>query len=391
MKILMVLDREFPPDLRVENEIEALSRAGHEIHLACFTRKNAPADETTESCHIHRRAIRDLTYKSSVGALVFPMYFRFWKRFLVDLFAMHSYDAIHIHDLPLLKVGADLKKKYRCSLTADLHENWPAYLRISQHTRSLLGRIMSPDKKWIRYEKEVLQEADHIIVVVEEARERLGGLGLDPGRIHVVSNTLNREHFHAGEASRTGTDRILFYAGGLNYHRGLQDVIRALALVKDALPAFKCWILGTGSYKKDLETLTAELGLGDRVLFHGWVPYDKMTEKLMRADFALIPHLKSDHTDSTIPHKLFQYMYAGKPVIASDCAPIQRIVRETGSGKVYPSGDPEALALLLRQLEQKDYREMSANGKKWVDQKYNWEADAKNLIDIYTSNSTKEK
>jgi len=40
MKILMILESEFPPDVRVENEIVALTEAGHEVHLACSTRKN---------------------------------------------------------------------------------------------------------------------------------------------------------------------------------------------------------------------------------------------------------------------------------------------------------------------------------------------------------------
>ena len=42
MKILMILETEFPPDVRVENEMLALSEAGHEVHLACFTHKNRP-------------------------------------------------------------------------------------------------------------------------------------------------------------------------------------------------------------------------------------------------------------------------------------------------------------------------------------------------------------
>ena len=52
MRILMILDLEFPPDLRVENEIEALIDAGHEIHLACFTRKNRQKYEKIENFHI---------------------------------------------------------------------------------------------------------------------------------------------------------------------------------------------------------------------------------------------------------------------------------------------------------------------------------------------------
>jgi hypothetical protein len=173
----MILDHEFPPDIRVENEIEALSEAGHEIHLACFTRKNRPAYEKTETCTIHRKAISGLVYKSSVAALTFPVYFRFWRGFLDQLVREFKIDAIHVHDLPLTEVAARICRKNHIPLTVDLHENWPAYLRISTHTQSLAGRLLSPNKRWVGYEKKTLSAADHIVVVVEEAAQRLIGLG----------------------------------------------------------------------------------------------------------------------------------------------------------------------------------------------------------------------
>jgi len=383
MKILMILDHEFPPDIRVENEIETLSEAGHEIHLACFTRKTRPKYEQDENCHIHRRAISNLVYKSSVAALTFPLYFRFWRRYITDLIHEFGFDAIHIHDLPLVKVGAEISNKYNIPLTADLHENWPAYLRISKHTKTLLGRLLSPNIKWINYETKILHQADQIIVVVDEARNRLTKLGLDPALIHVVSNTLNLKHFLASEIPATDSDVILFYAGGLNYHRGIQVVLQALAKVKDTNPELKCWILGEGSYKAELQEISAELDLEDRVVFHGWMPYEKMIEMMVRADYALIPHLKSDHTDSTIPHKLFQYMYAKKPVISSNCVPIERIINDTNSGYIYPSAKSEDLAKILQNLNEELKEELGNNGARWVQQKYNWDQDSSVLLEIY--------
>ena len=136
MKILMVLDREFPPDIRVENEIEALSGTGHEIHLACYTRQNRPQFEKKDKLIIHRKKISTFLYKSSVAALIFPFYFLFWKKFLKKILTKEKFDAIHIHDLPLVAVGIKMKKQFLVSITADLHENWPAYLRIARHTKT---------------------------------------------------------------------------------------------------------------------------------------------------------------------------------------------------------------------------------------------------------------
>jgi len=386
----MILDHEFPPDIRVENEIEALVDAGHEIHLACFTRKNLSEYEKQENCHIHRKPISTLVYKSSVAALTFPVYFRFWRKFINHLIKEHRINAIHVHDLPLSEVAAAICRKNNIPLTVDLHENWPAYLRMSQHTKSLMGRILSPNRKWIKYEKQVLHKADHIIVVVDEARERLTQLGLDPSIIHVVSNTLNLEHFSISGTAATHSDLILFYAGGLNYHRGLQVVLQALAKVKDSHPELKFWILGEGSYKEELQEICAQLDLEDRVIFHGWIPYEKMIEMLIQADYALIPHLKSDHTDSTIPHKLFQYMYAKKPVISSDCVPIERIVKETNAGYIYPSNNADDLATILQNLKEDEKKKLGDNGARWVEQRFNWNNDSSVLKKIYGNLSTDE-
>lgn len=383
MKILMILDREFPPDLRVENEIEALQHKGHEIHVACFTRKNRLSVEKIGDLTVHRARISDFIYKSSVGALTFPFYFNFWRKFLYQILKREQFDAIHVHDLPLVRVGVELKNKYNVPLAADLHENWPAYLRISKHTKSIMGRILSPNRKWIHYEREILQHVDRIIVVVKEAKNRLVRLNLNEESIHIVSNTLNIKHFNI-DIHKTNPDEIvLFYAGGITYHRGIQTVIKALSLIKHSVPNIRFRILGEGRYQSELMKLTKRLELDNQIVFQGWQPYKKMIEFLKEADFAVIPHLKSEHTDTTIPHKLFQYMYAEKPVIASNCEPIERIIRETDSGYIYREDKYSELADILASLYNDKSKELGRNGKLWVKKKYNWGQDSQVLIDVY--------
>ncbi len=377
----MILDREFPPDLRVENEIETLTKKGIEVHLACFTRRNLPLQEVRDNLIIHRQPISDITYKSSVAALTFPRYFRFWRHFLQKLAQHYNFDIIHVHDLPLVKVGVDLKQYLHKPLIADLHENWPAYLRMAQHTRTFPGKLLSPNIRWIHYEKDILRSVDHIIVVVDEARQRLSSIGFDPEKITVVSNTLNIAHALIPKHTEDHKNPVLFYAGGINYHRGLQTVIKAMAKTKRE--KYKLLALGEGRYKNDLIDLAASLGLQDFVDFPGWVPYQETLQHMSKSDYALIPHIKSDHTDSTIPHKLFQYMYAGVPVIASNCIPIERIIKETQSGVIFPSEDDDRLAEILDTLDPDQRKTWGINGRQWVKKKYNWAYDSKNLIKIY--------
>jgi glycosyltransferase involved in cell wall biosynthesis len=385
MKILTVLDHEFPPDLRVENEMEALIQAGHELHLACYTRQNRPAYEEINGVKIHRKPISVFLYKSSVGALKFPFYFHFWKHFLESLFRQEHFDAIHIHDLPLARVGLRLAKQFSIPCTLDLHENWPALLKISAHTQTILGKLLSSHRQWVRYEKESCAQADHVIVVVEEAKQRLTGLGIHPEKISIVSNTLNFNHFKIPEEHPDPSITTLLYAGGITPHRGLQHAIRGMKYLKNSTRPVQLLILGEGSYLNTLKQLALEENVSKEVHFLGWKNYDEMQYYFGKSDICLIPHQRNPHTDSTIPHKLFQYMYAGKPVVASDCLPIRRIVEKTGCGLIYPFDNSKAFARCIEKLTaDKDfYSRCALNGKKAVETTYHWGKDSRNLCAIY--------
>jgi len=388
MKILMVLDHEFPPDIRVENEIETLIQAGHNVHIACFTRKNRESNEVSNGLVIHRKPIPKLVYKSSVGALRHPMYFNFWRSYLNDLFTKNNYNAIHIHDLPLAKIGKEFSQRYGIKFTVDLHENWPALLEVAEHTKSLLGRFLSRQKQWQSYELKYCNEADNVIVVVDEAKKRLEKRGIEGDKIKVVSNTLNLNHFELPGDQPDQNFITALYAGGINKHRGLQYVIQGIKYLKNLPKPFRLWVLGEGAFREQLIEISKSEGVSDKITFFGWKPYDEMQQFFGKTDICLIPHVKSAHTDSTIPHKLFQYMYAGKPIIASNCSPIERILKETKSGFSYIYDDPKdfskKIQLLINELNNPKLIDLDY-AKQLIKNKYNWQFDSKELLSIYNS------
>ncbi|RPH31771.1 MAG: glycosyltransferase [Bacteroidales bacterium] len=387
MKILLVLDQEFPSDIRVENEAEALIEAGHEVHLACFTKKGRTSNEVYHGINIHRRNISTFTYKSSIAALKFPFYFNYWRSFLSDLVKEFQFNAIHINDLPLAQVGYEVKIKFGCKLIIDLHENWPAFLEMSTHTKTVLGRLLSSNKQWISYEKRILHFADVVIVVVDEAKTRLINLGVEESKIVVVCNTLNTNHFDLAEGQPDPNLKTIYYAGGISFHRGLQTVIEALPTISEQYSNIRFWILGSGKYQVELKALANRLGVEDKITFFGHRPLSDVAKYLAMADYAVIPHLKSDHTDSTIPHKLFQYMFAEKPIISSNCSPIERILDETNTGISFQSNSSKSFA--ERFLSLISGQSHVSAGKNWVLEKYNWNTDKKRLSDAY-QNLTKK-
>jgi glycosyltransferase involved in cell wall biosynthesis len=83
-------------------------------------------------------------------------------------------------------------------------------------------------------------------------------------------------------------------------------------------------------------------------------------------------------------------MLLERPVLATDCAPIARIVRETGAGRIYPSGDAAALADALLELRDADRRRaMGEAGRRAVLARYRWDITAERLIALYAELATR--
>jgi glycosyltransferase involved in cell wall biosynthesis len=385
MKILIILESDFPPDVRVENEMLALSENGHEVHLACSTRKNRPDTDTFGKCTIHRKKMSAFIYKSSVGCLKFPFYFNFWRKFIFRLCKRENFDVIHISDLPLSKIGVEIKRKFGSRLVIDLHENWPALIKTAAHTQTLAGRLLSSNAQWKRYEKEMLTEADKVITIIEEAKDRIISLGIEPAKVCMVSNTINTDGLIISEGKESSDSLIIFYAGGINRHRGLQVVLQALKYCISKNLKIKLWIVGEGSYRKELEKLSREMDLEPVVKFWGFKPFREMLGLLSEADAAIIPHIRTENNDASSPNKLYQYMYLNKPVISSDCTSLKRIITETKTGFIYKNDSAEDLFLLLEKLSANPYllNAIRGNGRKAVLEKYNWNNDKQRLIDAY--------
>ena len=387
-KILMLLESKFPPDVRVENEMEALTQAGFEVHLACYRRPGEPETEVTPLGTIHRETIPVWRYKSSVGARKFPFYFAYWRRRVARLFAAGKFDAVHVHDLPLARVGLEAGLRYGARFVLDLHEIWPALLQVSAHTHTLAGRLLSSDRQWRAYERRMTAQADRVVVVVEESKARLTGFGVDPDKITVVSNTLNINSFDlndaCAEAPVPGTPLRMLYVGGVTAHRGLQDVLDAIRLLKDRGVPVVFDLVGDGAYLPQLRAQAARLGITEEVNFHGFRRYTEIAGLYRQAQVAVIPHVKSEHTDHTVPHKIFQYMYARTPMLVSSCNPLVRIVEETESGLSYTSGDARSLCEGLLQLSGAEtWRRLTLHGREAVEQRYNWQRDGARLVAMY--------
>jgi glycosyltransferase involved in cell wall biosynthesis len=391
MRIGMLLDRTFPPDPRVANEARSLVAAGHEVHLLCLRHgEKQPAREEWQGVHVHRLEIPRWFYrKFSAVSLEIPAYRWTLLGPLRRMVKEERIEVVHTHDLPMVAIGRTVARSHGIPLVADLHENWPAALATYGYATRFPGRLIISPARWARHERAILPRADRIIVVIEEAKERLVDIGIDPAKIVIVRNTVEVDEFRGfGNdpeiAARFRGRFVLCYLGGFERHRGLEMVVEAMPILARLVPESLLLLVGSGSTEGGLRTLAQKLGVADRVVFEGWQPFQRFPSYIQAAQVCVIPHVRNPHTDTTIPHKLFQTMLLGRPVLTSDCRPLRRIVEETGCGLVFPSGDAEAFAGAAASLVDPLLREpMAEAGRRAVQDRYNWSRDAATLVEAY--------
>lgn len=107
---------------------------------------------------------------------------------------------------------------------------------------------------------------------------------------------------------------------------------------------------------------------------------------MSQAAVNVIPHQSNGHTDNTVPHKLFQGMMAGRPLLVSSSAPLKRYVEKYNSGLVFEAGNELDLAEKVRMLyrDASLCRKLGDNGKHaTIDGELNWENTQKALVDLY--------
>lgn len=402
MNVGMVLARNFPPDVRVEKEARTLIADNHEVHLLAYMRINScePPEEYIEGLQVRRihRAKEALSFFRHLwDSLRFHMTFRssYWANQIERFARDFKLDVLHVHDLPLVGTAIALGRNLGIPVIADLHENYPAGLDVwNADKRSPKVWITANPKRWTGYEGRAARLASHIIVVVNEAKNRLMKQhGLPAEKITVLMNVEDMDYFQSIQPdleilARYRDSFVISYIGGGGKHRGLDTAIRAIPYLKEMVPKMKFIIVGLREVDQNrLQELAKDEGVNDLVETIGWQPFSKVPSYIQASEICLVPHKQNPHTDSTIPHKLFQYMLANRPVVVSSCLPLKRIVEETRSGLVFRAGDPHDLAKQIQTLFENIQlrKDCGFHGYQAVLNRYNWAVEGQKLCLLYKS------
>ena len=182
------------------------------------------------------------------------------------------------------------------------------------------------------------------------------------------------------------SDPTVGYAGHLYAWKGVDVLLRALALV----PAARGLVVGGHEKEPDIErvkSLAQSLGIADRVTFTGLVEPAKVAEHLARAAVLVLPNPASAiSTHFTSPLKLFEYMAAGRAIVASDLPSIREVLRDNEQALLVAPGDADALAASIRRLlDDRVLAERLARAAFAEAPKYTWARRAEKLEALITA------
>ena len=391
MRILMLLDRQYPPDIRVENEAISLMNGGHVVHILSYRFSSLKSYEIIKGIHVHRFRIPEQVAKKSLGLiLVLPFFRIIWGIMIKRLLRKYKFHAVHIHDLPLCIFTRMLKRKGYLVI-ADMHENYPHMVAEQPYMKRFPGKFILPERKWFKKEKRWLTRADKVVVVAPEMKERLLKEQNISKGIIVVPNTYSLSSFQADQvsihdlASRFANEFVVSYIGGFDASRGIHLLLEATSRLKNQIPHLRLLLVGDGIYMNDLREHSQSLGISEIVSFEGWQPSSHVRSYINCSSVCVIPHLRSAQTDNSSPNKLFQYMYSGKPVITSNCRSLEKIVRETRCGLFFKDRDSDDLAdkILFIYNNPELAGQMGRKGNEAVVKKYNWDLTVLPLFETY--------
>ena len=306
-------------------------------------------------------------------------------RVLYQLAVEENAHAYHCNELDSWLVGLLLKVTRKKKCIVDIHEHYPeeiAETRFPKWSRPLI-------KLLTRLFLRVASSATDLTILAKAS--------LVNDFRHLKSNKIATIQNFALQAEEIeyptmvphdlNEDMTIGHLGLINDARGLQEMLSALALVK--AEKIKLQIIGevNDRSESDLRSLIESYRLEEHVFYTGWLPHEQAIEKLSDCDVGLIAFQPQyiNHIHA-LPHKLFDYMYVGLPVVAPEFAiDVAQIILDSGCGILVDPSRPESLAAAFRRLKSDSNlrQTMMNNARKAVIERYSWKHEAQKLKDCY--------
>jgi glycosyltransferase involved in cell wall biosynthesis len=286
--------------------------------------------------------------------------------------------------LPSAAAAAALARARGARFLLEVRDLWPDSAVAMGLVRD--PRVIAAARRLERY---CYRRADRIVALTEGIRDGVIAAGVNPAKVSLITNGIDLE-VGAGAAPAAvpvpDDAFVAMYVGAHGTYSSLETVLDAGERLQDD-PGVRLVLVGSGDQKAGLVAEAERRGLGN-VTFCDPVPKRAVPSWLARADACLLPYQDRELFAGALPNKAFDYLGAGRPIVAA--APrgeLTRLVEEAGCGVTVPPEDGAALADAVRRLaaDRAAARAMGERGRAHAREHYDRAALAARFVAIVES------
>jgi glycosyltransferase involved in cell wall biosynthesis len=357
-------------DVRIfQKQARSLAEAGYEVTLVAI----ADFEEQVVE------GIRVLGLPQPSSRLLRPA--NWWRILRIALRERaHIY---HIHDPELLLPAGLIKLLTKRPIVYDVHENYPQDILTKEWIPGPLRRLVS--SLFRVFEDTAVRGVDGVVVVNRHLEGRF------EGQARVV-RVANYSRVDSQVNSKRDTDRkkpgarpYFVYAGRVSDDRGLHECLRALESLGEEGTEILCAGRTGHVANGQLRALLEHEHTARPFKYLGLLPYEAIPPLFEGALAGLLCFQPTPNNVLGTPNKLFEYMSAGIPVIASDFPFIREVVGEADCGLLVQPDHVDQIAAAMAHLlhHPEDAARMGENGLRAAREKYNWQVEEKKLLSLY--------
>ncbi|HVA99308.1 MAG TPA: glycosyltransferase [Bacteroidia bacterium] len=367
-KIIVSVINDLTTDQRVHKVSTTLQNMGFDVLLiGRKQRKSSPLSERTYST---KRMF--LLFEKGV-----PFYFEYQLHlFLFLLF--HKADVLVSNDLDTLAPNYFISKIKNIPIVYDSHE---IFTEVPELKNNAFKKNL-----WLTIEKNIFPKLKHVFTVNNSIANYFSDLYKVP--VNVLRNVpfLKKSEIKIPEKNKIfDTDKkiIILQGAGINIDRGAEEMVEAMQYIDVAILV----IIGCGDVIPILEKMIVELKLENKVFLMGKIPFEKLQYYTPLADLGLTLDKDTNlNYRFSLPNKIFDYIQAGVPVLATELVEIKKIITEYQIGDCIQNHDPKHIAekinaIFANELLLKQWKENT----KIAAQTLCWENEEKVLKKTYQS------
>jgi glycogen(starch) synthase len=387
MRILLV-SWEYPPVVigglgrHVHHLAAHLARAGHEVVVLARRPMGTDAsthpttDEVAEGVRVIAVAEDPphLTFEEDMLAWTLAMGHAMVRAGL-ELAREWQPEVVHAHDWLVAHPAIALSELFRVPLVATIHAT-----EAGRHSGWVSGRI---NRQVHSVEWWLANSADALIACSASMSEEVSTLfGTSTARTHVIHNGIDLETWTFRERAPRQGAPCLFFAGRLEYEKGVQDAIAALGRVRRTHPGTTLAVAGEGTQQSWLAELAKSHRVARSVRFLGKLDHEQLLAWLHGADAILLPSRYEPFGIVAL-----EAAAAGTPLIASTAGGLGEAVVDGKTGRSFPPGSVDALTSAIRAAlnDPEGTQEMAVNARERLGAEFDWSQVAAATAEVYRS------